>query len=87
MLVCPTACALPPVIAPMGLLTGLVHVYNVPAGMTFPGVAAEGVTEKLEPLHILEGMSWMNGIGLTVTVTVKLAPVQLPLAPDVGVTV
>ena len=52
MLLWPTGWAVPPVIAPGGALTGLVHVYKVPAGMELPGVALEGVTEKEVALHM-----------------------------------
>jgi hypothetical protein len=53
MLVCPTACALPPVTAPTGLLTGAVHVYVVPAGTTVTGGALAGLTVNGFPLQIV----------------------------------
>ena len=87
MLLCPTACALPPVIAPTGALTGFVHVYNVPAGTMVPGPGTPlaGATVKVPPLHIDAVCAGIAGFGLTVTVIVKLGPIQLP--PAVGVTV
>ena len=80
----PTACALPPVIAPV--TTGTGHVYVVPAGtMTAPPFT--GVTEKVPRLQIVRVCAGMTGLGFTVTVTVKEDPTQAPEAPDVGVTV
>jgi hypothetical protein len=50
-------------------------------------VPVDGVTEKLPPLHIAGAvMSVIAGFGLTGTVTVKVAPGQLPVGA-VGVTV
>ena len=43
-----------------------------------------GVTEKAVPLHIVAGLLLIDGLGFTITVTVKVAPGQLP---DIGVTV
>jgi hypothetical protein len=52
-------------------------------------VAEVAVYEKVAPLQIAAGVSVdvKAGVGFTVTVTVNVAPTQLPLAPDVGVTV
>ena len=46
-----------------------------------------GVTEKLLPLHAVAVVFAMAAFGLTVTVTVKVAPTQFPVVPLVGVTV
>jgi hypothetical protein len=46
------------------------------------------VTENKFPEHIAEGVILaITGLVLKVTVTVKVAPTQLPAAPEVGVTV
>ena len=58
-------------------------MYVVPAGTIFPPPSV-GVTVKAPPLQIVAVWLVTDGCGLTVTVTVKLLPVQLP---DVGVTV
>jgi hypothetical protein len=79
----PVACALPPVTAPAGLLTGFVHVYVVPAGTVLP-LPSVGVTVKAVPLHMIAVWLVIDGFGLTVTVTVNVLPAQVP---DVGVTV
>jgi hypothetical protein len=51
-------------------------------------VTSTGVTEKLPPLQIVAVIGFITGLGLTVTVTVKVAPGQFPsAADDVGVTV
>ena len=55
----------------------------VPAG-TIPLAPLAGVTVKAVALHELDVMLFIAGIGLTVTVTVKVDPVQLP---ERGVTV
>jgi hypothetical protein len=49
-----------------------------------PLVPFTGVIVKLLPLQIIAVMLLTDGVGFTVTVTVKLAPVQIP---DAGVTV
>ena len=63
--------------------TGMSQVYVVPAG-TIPLLTLNGVAVNDPPLHIVEVMSVIEGRGFTVTVTVKLVPVQLP---ERGVTV
>jgi len=73
--------AIPPVTPPV--TTAAPHEYVVPAGTT-PLVIFIGVEVNVPPLHIVAVMSVTEGIGLTVTVTVNVAPVQLPA---VGVTV
>ena len=78
MLLCPVACALPPVSDPAGLIEGAPHVYVVPAG------TPEGVTLKAPPLHIVAVLFVIAGTGFTVIVTVNVLPAQLP---EVGVTV
>ncbi len=74
----PTA---PPVIPPV--TTGGSHEYVVPAG-TMPFRPLTGVTVKVSSLHISSVMGRTSGTGLMVTVTVKLAPGQVPVT---GVTV
>ena len=46
-----------------------------------------GVTEKLLPLHAVAVVFAIAAFGLTVTVTVNVAPTQFPVVPLVGVTV
>ena len=87
MLVCPVDWGLPPVTAPIGVLTGFIQVYKVPAGIILPGVALDGITVKEVSLQIVAVSFCTNGFGFTVTVTVNAAPTQLPPAPDVGITV
>ena len=83
MVPCAVLCALPPVNAPKGLITGALQVYCVPVG-TVPLVPLAGVTLKAAPLHVLTVISLTAGFGFTVTVTVKVLPVHVP---EVGVTV
>src|SRR5450756_1817037 len=73
--------AAPPVIPPVTAGDG--QVYVVDAG-TIPLVPSAGDDVKLLPLHIVAFILEMAGFGSTVTVTVKVAPVQVP---DFGVTV
>jgi hypothetical protein len=47
----------------------------------------EGLTVNAFPLQMVVSVFGITGIGFTVTVTVNVAPTQLPAAPDVGVTV
>ena len=83
MLVWPVAWALPPVMAPAGAMTGSAHVYVVPAGI-FSAPPLTGVIVKAAALQIVAVLSDMTAVGLTVTLTWKEGPGQLP---DVGVTV
>jgi hypothetical protein len=62
---------------------GALQVYVVLAG-TRPLVLLTGVTVKLPPEQIVEAIPVTAGIGLIVTVTVNVEPVQLPA---LGVTV
>ena len=80
-------CKLPPVIPPVTMGAG--HEYVVPAGtiVVAAGAPSTGLTVNVAPLHIVEVYTNKTGVGLTVTVTVKLAPTHAPAAPDVGVTV
>ena len=71
----------PPVILPV--TPGALHVYVVPAG-TIPFVPFTGVTLKNTPLHDTPVIALIVAFAFTVTVTVNVAPVQLP---DTGVTV
>ena len=58
-------------------------MYVVPAGTT-PSVTFTGVAVNADALQVVAVMAVIDGFGLTVTVTVKVDPGQLP---DVGVTV
>ena len=49
--------------------------------MPLPGLV--GVTTKVTPLHTVVLIGVTSGVGFTNTVTVNIAPVQLP---DLGVT-
>ena len=83
---CPVACALPPVIAPTGALTGVVHVYVVPAGtiVVAVGIPLTGLIINVLSLQIEAACAGIAGFGSTVTVIVNGVPGQ---APDLGVTV
>ena len=83
MAVTPVACALPPVIAPAGVLTGVVHVYIVPAGTIVVGALSEGVTVNALPLQMVSAWLPISGVGSTVTITVNGAPGH----PEAGITV
>src|ERR1043166_1782730 len=71
----------PPVIPPVTV--GTPQLYVVPAG-TIPFVPSTGVTLNAVPLHTVVVIAFIDGFGLTVTVTVNVAPVH---EPDVGVTI
>jgi hypothetical protein len=73
--------AAPPVIPPV--TEGAAQVYVVVPG-TMPLTPSAGAAMKLPALHIVAVIFVTAGFGLTVTVTVNVAPVQLP---DFGVTV
>jgi hypothetical protein len=73
--------AAPPVMPPV--TAGAAQLYVVPAG-TMPSVPFAGVAVNATPLQVVAVILVIAGLGLTVTVTVKFAPVQLP---DKGVTV
>ena len=62
---------------------GADHEYNVPTGTVLPP-PFDGVTLNVPPEHIVAVCDWIVATGFTVTVTVNVAPVQLP---DKGVTV
>ena len=61
----------------------------MPAGTIVAGVGTPfaGVMVNVPPLHIAAVWIGITGVGFTVTVTVNDNPVQLPAAPEVGVTV
>ena len=71
----------PPVIPPV--TTGAAQLYVVPAG-TMPLIPFAGVEVKVASLQITFVIGVIAGTGLTVTITVKVAPVHIP---DNGVTV
>ena len=71
----------PPVMLPV--TDGAGQVYVVPVG-TIPLVTSIGVDVKPVPPQVVEVIAVIAGFGFTVTVSVKVDPVQLP---EVGVTV
>ena len=71
----------PPVMPPV--IVGAAQSQVVPTG-TIPFVLLTGVTVNPTPLHTEAVIVVIAGAGFTVTVTIKVPPVQLP---DVGVTV
>jgi hypothetical protein len=71
----------PPVNPPVTL--GALQLYVVPAG-TIPLLPLVGVALNKTPLHPTAVIALITALGLTVTVTANVAPVQLP---DNGVTV
>ena len=73
--------ACPPVTPPV--TDGADQVYKVPAG-TIPLIPFVGVTVKLIPLQVIAVIAVTDAVEFTVTVTVNIAPVQLP---DNGVTI
>ena len=66
--------------------TGVDQLYIVPDGTISPPPLL-GVTVNEALLQAFTDRLAINGLGLTVTVTVNVEPTQLPCAPDVGVTV
>jgi hypothetical protein len=82
-LTCGAACAPLPVIDASGLRTGAPQVYVVPPG-TVPSVPFAGAAVNVPSLQMDVAMLLIVGFGLTVMVTVKVLPVQLPV---IGVTV
>jgi len=79
--VTPLTWVIPPVNPPV--TEGGFHVNVVPDGM-IPFTPLVGVTVKPVPLQVMEVIALITAVGFTVTVTVKVDPVQLP---DNGVTV
>jgi hypothetical protein len=75
----------PPVTPPVTSGTG--QEYVVPAGTRVLGGVLTGFTLNAFPIQIAAVWLGITGLGLMVTVTVKGLPMQLPAAPDVGVTV
>jgi hypothetical protein len=63
---------------------GAFQVYLVSAGTMFPTKPAAGDTWNSTPLQVTVDKVVNSGVGLTVTVIVKLAPVH---TPEVGVMV
>ena len=58
----------------------------VPVGTIFPDPSC-GVTRKLVLEQMVFVILAITGVGLTVMVTVNVLPTQLPVSPEVGVTV
>ena len=54
--------------------------------MVTDGVLFAGVSVKAVALQMVSTLSKITGFGFTVTVTVKTAPTQFPVVPEVGVT-
>ncbi len=71
----------PPVKPPV--TDGANQLYNVPAG-TIPLVLFTGLTLNVTPLQLTVVIAVITAVGLIVTVTVNVTPVQLP---DNGVTI
>ncbi len=71
----------PPVIPPVTV--GADQLYKVPSG-TIPLVLLAGLTVNNTPLQLTVVIAVITAVGLMVTVTVNVAPVQLP---DSGVTI
>ena len=71
----------PPVNPPV--TTGVIQLYKVPAGTT-PFVPLVGVNVNNTPLQVTPVIAVILAVGLTVTVTVKVVPVQVP---DIGLMV
>jgi hypothetical protein len=63
---------------------GAGQLYVVPVGIITAGGASVGAIENDPPLQIVVVCAGTKGLGLMVTVAVKLAPGQVP---DKGVTV
>jgi hypothetical protein len=70
----------PPVIVPD--TDGGFQLYTIFCG-TIPFVLFVGVTTKVTPLHTVVLIGVTSGVGFTNTVTVNIAPTQLP---DFGIT-
>ncbi len=68
-------------------LSTTVQVYVVPLGTMVLGGLLVGEIVKAAPLQIVEVCEGIRGLGFTVTITVNVGPVQLPVVPDLGVTV
>jgi len=66
----------PPVKPPVTL--GALQLYVVPAG-TIPLLPLVGVALNCTPLQVIAVIALITAFGLTVTVTVNVAPVQLPV--------
>jgi hypothetical protein len=77
------ASAVPTAVPVMPTTEGAVHEYVVPVG-TIPLVVFAGVDVNVPSLQIVAVIADTAGFGLTVTVTVNVAPTQVP---EVGVTV
>lgn len=56
-------------------VAGAAQVYVVPAGI-IPLVTSAGITVNMLPLHTVVDIAFIAGTGFTVTVRVKVAPVQ-----------
>ena len=62
----------PPVIPPVTV--GVDQLYAVPDGTMVPGGLLAGATVNVPPLQMVAVCAGTTGVGLTVTVTVKLVP-------------
>ncbi len=66
----------PPVMPPVTV--GALQLYVVPAG-TIPLIPSVGVALNCTPLQVMAVIAAITAFGLTFTVTVNVAPVQLPV--------
>ncbi len=64
-----------------------VQVYFVPVGIRSPFSPSVSVKLKVSPEQMSNSFAVITGVGLTVMVTVNVLPTQLPVSPEVGVTV
>ncbi len=65
---------------------GALQLKVVPAGTILPE-PFDGVMLKFSALQTAVDKFKINGRGLTETVTVKFAPTQAPVVPEIGVTI
>jgi hypothetical protein len=85
----------PPMVITPVALDVILAVVGVPLFLVYwilyvvLGARPDNTIDPLEAVQLvgLFGVGVIDGIGLTVTVTVKVFPTQAPAAPDVGVTV
>ena len=64
-----------------------VQVYLVPTGILSPFAPSVRVKLKASPEQMSSCLAEITGVGLTVMVIVNGFPTQLPVSPEVGVTV
>jgi hypothetical protein len=74
----------PPVIPPV--TTGSPQLYVVPNGTISPDPVMGDRVNGAVPLHIVEDLFAIFGLGFTVMEILKEVPMQDPTSPDVGIT-